>query len=403
MFIWIRRDMSKKIMILAGEASGDLQGAHLAHMVRRFYPDVVFTGVGGPRMREQGVSLMDESSAWGIIGPWHAIRKLPFLLDLVKRLKKAIASERPDLLVLIDSPAINMRMALFAREQGVKTLYFFPPSAWYPSIDRVKKIASVSNYIIPAFSYSVETYHRAGIEVNYYGHPLIDMIDDSRDRGEVCAALNLSVEKQYIAIMPGSREQEVSSLMPVLVDTMRRFSKERPGVEFLLPVATSPLRKLIEGYVKSREGQTLPVHLFDGRSHELMKVSRLILMASGSASLEAAIFGTPMMILYKLAWPDWCIGKLFIKVPFIALPNLIVQRKVVPELIQLEVNGPDLVRIGLTLFDDTPERQRTIEDLKEVKNLLGEPGVLERIGKFVAHVCEKDGKASLLEEMPDNI
>jgi lipid-A-disaccharide synthase len=395
--------MSKKIMILAGEASGDLQGAHLARMVRSFNPDIIFTGVGGPCMREQGVELMDESSAWGIIGPWHAIRKLPFLLNLVKRLKNAIIKERPDLLILIDSPAINMRMARFAREQGVKTLYFFPPSAWYPSVERVQKIARVSDYIIPAFSYSVTTYERAGIEVNYFGHPLIDMIDTGRDHDTSLARLGLSSDGRYIAVLPGSREQEVTSLMPVLVESMRRLKEERPGVEFLLPVAAGPLRRCIEASLKPRRGDRLPVHLYDGLSHDIMKVSRLVLMASGSASLEAAIFGIPMMILYKLAWPDWCLGKLFIKVPFIALPNLIVQRRVVPELIQMDANATRIVSEALPLFDDAPPRRQMIEDLKEVKNLLGEPGVLERIGKFVAHVCEKDGKATLVEEAPHKV
>jgi len=395
--------MPKKIMILAGEASGDLQGAHLTQMVRRFNPDFTFTGVGGPLMREQGVELMDESSAWGIIGPWHAIRKLPFLLGLVERLKKAIVKERPDLLVLIDSPAINMRMARFARERGIRTLYFFPPSAWYPSVERVRKIACVSDYIIPAFSYSVQTYLRAGIEVNYFGHPLIDMIDTGQGMDGSLARLGLSEDVPYIGIFPGSREQEVTSLMPVLVDTMHRLREARPGVEFLLPVAARPLRRCIEASLNSRRGDRLPVHLYDGLSHEVMKVSRLILMASGSASLEAAIFGIPMMILYKLAWPDWCIGKLFIKVPFIALPNLIVQRKVVPELIQMDANATRIVHEALPLFDDAPERRKMIEDLKEVKNLLGTPGVLERIGQFVAHVGEKDGKATMGEEAPRKI
>ncbi|MDQ7824786.1 MAG: lipid-A-disaccharide synthase [Candidatus Eremiobacteraeota bacterium] len=377
--------MSKKIMVLAGEASGDLQGAHLAATIRHLKPSYKFFGIGGARMKSKGVMIFEESTSWGIIGPWHALGKIPFLLGLVKRVKAIILKERPDLLILIDTPSINMRIARFAHDHGVKTLYFFPPSAWFPSVERVKKIARVSDYLVPAFTYTVKTYRRAGIPVNYFGHPLVDMLEVKGERDELVARLGLPPGKDYVALMPGSRHQEIVSLLPVLVKTKELLMKERKNLHFILPMALPLYRPLIEGLTAPHmEGLTLA----EGNAHEVMKLSRCILMASGSASLEAAILGVPMVVLYKLAWPDWCIGKLLIKVPHISLPNLILQKRVVPELVQLEVNPRRIAAECLPLIDETPGRRMMLEALLEVRLDLGSPGVTKNIAQFVVDICE---------------
>lgn len=389
--------MSKKIMIMAGEASGDLQGAALAGMLFSMRPSYEISGVGGPRMREKGVRIIEDSSGFGIIGPWHAIRKIPSLLALVKRVKQAIVSERPDLLILIDSPAVNVRLARFAKEHGIATLYFFPPSAWYPNAERAQKIARIADYIVPAFSYSVNTYRSAGVNVNYFGHPLVDMLEMKGSREEICTRLGLDAGRDYVGILPGSREQEISSLLPVMLDTAKALLEENGNLEFLLPVAAETLKSLVQRCLRRSK---VKVRLLDGCSHDVMRVSRLIMMASGSASLEAAIYGTPMIILYKLAWPDWCIGKLFIKVPFIALPNLIAERKVVPELMQLDVNPSTIVGEIRDLLADTPKRQAMLDDLRDVRSRLGEPGkVLEGIGSMIVSVCEGDQEREALKAL----
>jgi lipid-A-disaccharide synthase len=389
--------MSKKIMIMAGEASGDLQGAALAGMLFSMRPSYDISGVGGPRMREKGVKIIEDSSGFGIIGPWHAIRKIPSLLALVKRVKQAIVSERPDLLILIDSPAVNVRLARFAKEHGIATLYFFPPSAWYPNAERAQKIARIADYIVPAFSYSVSTYRNAGVNVNYFGHPLVDMLETRGSREEICARRGFDEGRDYVGIMPGSREQEISSLLPVMLDTAKALLDENGNLEFLLPVAAETLKPLVQRCLRRSK---VKVRLLDGCSHDVMRVSRLIMMASGSASLEAAIYGTPMIILYKLAWPDWCIGKLFIKVPFIALPNLIAERKVVPELMQLDVNPSTIVGEIRDLLADTPKRQAMLDDLRDVRSRLGEPGkVLEGIGSMIVSVCEGEQEREALKAL----
>lgn len=380
----------RKIMILAGEASGDLQGAYLAQMIKKLDSSCMITGIGGPRMMREGVEVIHDSSAWGIIGPWHAIKKIPFLLNLVVQMKKTILDMRPDLLILIDTPAINMRLARFAKAHGIETLYFFPPSAWYPSAERAHRIAQSTDHIIPAFSYTVRTYENAGIKVHYFGHPLIDMIDRDSPREEVLKKLHLDNHREYIGILPGSREQEITSLMPVLLRTIGMLKKQRPRVEFLLPVACPSLRSLI---MRSLRGSENEVKIVEGCSHEVMRVSRVMIMACGSASLEAAIVGTPMIILYRLAWPDWCIARLFIKVPFISLPNLILQRPVVPELLQTDANPSRISDMTLKLMDDSPERRKMTDDLREVLADLGERGVVERVGRYVVQLCEeKDRK-----------
>ncbi len=392
--------MSKKIMIMAGEASGDLQGAALASMLYSMRPSYVISGVGGPRMREKGVTIIEDSSGYGIIGPWHAIKKIPTLLALVKRIKQAILREMPDLLILIDSPAVNVRLARFAKEHGITTLYFFPPSAWYPNVERAQSIARIADYIVPAFAYSVNTYKNAGVKVNYFGHPLVDMLEMKASREEVLARLGLDKSKEYVGILPGSREQEISSLLPVMLDTAKALQEENQNLEFLLPVAAETLKPLVQRILNNSQAS---VRMLDGCSHDVMRASRLIMMASGSASLEAAIYGTPMIILYKLAWPDWCIGKLFIKVPFIALPNLIAERKVVPELMQMEVNPSAILEEVRDLLGDTPKRQTMLDDLREVRARLGEPGtVLQGIGGLIVSVCEREKEREALYSAEHN-
>lgn len=380
--------MSKKIMIFAGEASGDLQGAHLADTLKEMNPSYTLRGVGGPKMKEKGVDVIYDSSTWGIIGPWHALKKIPFLMNLVNELKRIILKDRPDLIILIDSPAVNMRLARFAKENGIKSLYFFPPSAWYPSIERARKIADSVDYIVPAFSYTVQTYERAGIPFSYFGHPIVDMVNVNSSREELLQRFGLSGDREYIGIMPGSREQEITSLMPVLVKSMKMIKKQRKSAYFLLPVAAPMLRLLIEKYLNNE----CDVKMIDGCAHEVMKMSRLIIMASGTASVEAAMYGTPMIILYKLAWPDWCIGKIFIKVPFISLPNLILQERVVPELIQLEVNPARIFSEATELLDDTKTRKKMIDDLLLVKGKLGDPGVMKKVGNYIVELCNGNSR-----------
>ncbi len=379
--------MPKKVFILAGEASADLQGAFLVREIKKNKTDVVFSGVGGCRMREEGVNIFQDTSSIGVIGPWNAIPKMPLMIKMFNQVKRELISFKPDLTILIDSPAANMRMGRFARENGFKTLYYFPPSAWYACTERVCKISQVADYIVPVFEYNTRTYTKAGLPFYYFGHPLVDIVAEKL----ACSGSRKDCfppDKINIAFLPGSRLQEIDSLMPAFVGTMKLMASQRNNLHFLIPVAFPHVKQRISKYLKSDPG--ISFSLVDGGAYEVLKYSRAAVMASGSATLEASIAGVPMVVVYKLAWPDWIIGKMFINVPFFALPNLVVQKKIVPELLQTEVNPERLAKELFEITDDTDKRTRMIADLQDVRRSLGESGVIKSVSSLICDILDNN-------------
>lgn len=374
--------VNKKIFISVGEASGDLQGAFLVREIKKINPNIDFVGVGGHQMREAGVNIFLDSTSIGVIGPWNAIPKIPRMLKMFNSVKKRLLEEKPDLTILIDSPAANMRLGRFAKQNGLKTLYYFPPSAWYSNSERVRKIACAGDYIIPVFEYNVKTYKNAGLKFNYFGHPLIDIVLERLSN--IKDDLKLDPEKINIAFLPGSRIQEIDSLMPVFVNTMKLMSHKKKNLHFLIPVASPHLKTRILKYIKNNSN--FSYSLSYGGAYNVLRHSKAVVMASGSSTLEATIAGVPMTVVYKLAWPDWIIGKIFIKVPFFALPNLMAQKKIVPELLQTDVNPNRITEEVFSMLDDTERRNKIISELEKVKISLGSVGVIKSVAEFT---CQK--------------
>ena len=376
--------VNKKVFISVGEASGDLQGAFLVREIKKINPNIDFIGAGGHRMREEGVDIFLDSTSIGVIGPWNAIPKIPKMLNMFNAVKQRLLEEQPDLTILIDSPAANMRLGCFAKKNGLKTLYYFPPSAWYSCSERVRKIACAGDYIVPVFEYNVKTYQNAGLNFNYFGHPLVDIV--SEKLSSIKDDLKLDPGKTNIAFLPGSRLQEIDSLMPVFIKTMKFMNRERKNLHFLIPIAFPHLKKRILRYLKKHSDISYSVS--SGGAYNVLRHSRAVVMASGSSTIEASIAGVPMTVVYKLAWPDWIIGKIFVKVPFFALPNLIVQKKIVPELLQTEVNPKRITREVFSVIDDNEKRAQMISDLDEVKKSLGVPGVIKSVAEFISQILK---------------
>lgn len=376
--------MSKKIFIMAGEPSGDLQGSFVIRELKKLIDeDIIISGMGGDLCKEQGVELVCNSmSSMSFVGPWHALGKIPFLIKCWYTIKRKLFECNPDLVLMIDSPAWNMRMGKVAKKAGFKTVYFFPPSAWCKSEKRLKSIVSACDYVIPVFSSNVETYKQFNLPHYYFGHPIVDIVKEKLDSCDDNITPN---DKTVIAFLPGSRKQEIDSLMNIFIKTMKMLLDKRDDLFFIIPASSEKNKSLIESYFK--KAVTIPYKIVTGGSYKAFKNARATVTASGTATLEAAIAGVPMTVVYRLAWPDYCLGKLLgIKVDFFAAPNLVVQRKIVPELLQDEVNPERLTIETLKLLDDTPERKQMLSDLNEVKNNLGELGAVKRIAKFISEI-----------------
>lgn len=377
--------MSKKIAILAGEASGDLTGASLVRALKNKIPEIDIFGTGGHRMKDAGVRLIYDTTSLGLIGIWESLGKIPILFRLMNNLKKVLAEENPDAVVFVDTPSLNLRLARFAKSIGLKTIYYFPPSAWSTEVERARNIAKCVDKIVPAFSFTAEVYKKAGIKADYFGHPLVDLLDGSPKGENILKELNLANANPVIGLMPGSRMQEVRTLLPPMLKAAEKIKEALPGTEFILPVALPAFFS----YIKERaKASTVPVHLIQGSAQEVMRVSRLLIMASGSASLEAACFQIPMILLYRLSRPDWFLASLLVKLPYAGLPNLILKKKVVPELLQNQVTPEAISSLALELLNNDEKRNAMIGDLKKVRENLGNPGVVEKVANLVLETAE---------------
>jgi lipid-A-disaccharide synthase len=380
----------KTIVIIAGEASGDLQGAHLARALRELYPEVEILGVGGPKMRENGVRLFYDSSTWGAIGVFEALPRVPYLLKVVADFETKILQENPALLILIDSPAINIRLAKFAKRHNIKTIYYFPPSAWYTSSRRAMQLCALTDSIIATFQYTVDSYRKANLPVQYFGHPLKDLVPTNLSAEAIRTKHELPEGKRFIGLLPGSRSQEITQLLPILLQTARNLLERYPDLFFLLPIALPTLKTMVQKLV-SECG--LPLKIITGNAHEVMKMSSLLLMASGSASLEAALIGTPMITLYKLSKGDWFLAKLIVRTKYIALPNLIAQKPLVPELLQDEVTPEKITEQACKILDSPELQAQMITAFKEIREGIGEPGVIQRVAQYVGNFMTEPSKA----------
>jgi lipid-A-disaccharide synthase len=383
----------KKLMVLAGEASGDLQAARVVQELLRLDPTLDVAALGGKHLRATaGVRFIEEPMRFGTIGFVDVIASLPVIYLLFCRVKRLLLQERPDLLLLIDSPGFNWHIARFARQHGIRTLYYFPPSAWSPNPERARRVRSSVDHVVAAFAYTAETYRRAGQDVAYFGHPLLDIVQPAGSTAEVRQRLKLASGKRFVTLLPGSRRAEVSRLSPTLFAAARRLAARQPDLHFLVPVALPSLDELVRAKLQAHGGVHLPVTVFDGQASDCMRVSELVLMISGSASLEAVILGVPMIMFYRLAALDWCIGQFLVRdFTYMGLPNLISGRLIVPELLQYEATPVRLEQEAWTLLSRPDLRQRMKDNLLEVKKQLGPPGAVSRVAQYIWETLSTHG------------
>ncbi|MCD6309458.1 MAG: lipid-A-disaccharide synthase [Candidatus Eremiobacteraeota bacterium] len=375
-----------KFMVIAGEASADLQASALGKKMKELVPNLELMGIGGPRMKDTGYRLFYDSSTWSAIGVIEGLVHAPEFIWIMKGIRKAIIDESPDLLVFIDSPAINMRLARFAGKHNIRTIYYFPPSAWTKSIKRAKSIAERVDHVIATFSFTADFYKKYGIPVEYFGHPLLDLVEEVSPE-EAITRLGLEKSIPYLGILPGSRLQEVRTLLPVILDACKRLREKIRDLEFLLPIALPVLNRWIEPLVMA---SGLPIHLFQEKNFEVMQASRALLTASGSATLEGAIMKKPMTVIYRINIIDWYLANLLFDSKYVALPNIILDSEVVPELIQDQMTVTNITDEVYSQLTDSSRRQEIITGLEKIRKFLGHPGVIDRVANYMARLIIND-------------
>ncbi|MBU1331248.1 MAG: lipid-A-disaccharide synthase [Gammaproteobacteria bacterium] len=320
-----------RVALVAGEASGDILGSGLMQALKVQYPDVEFIGVGGPLMEAQGLTSYFPMERLSVMGLVEVLGRLPELLARRKRLLRSLIEAKPDVFIGIDAPDFNLDLELKLRRAGIRTVHYVSPSVWAWRQKRVLKIRDACDLMLTLFPFEAQFYDAHQVPVRFVGHPLADTIELQADRAAAREALRLPQGAPLLALMPGSRGGEVGRLGTLFLDAAERLRARRPGIHFVLPCASPQRRAQIEQLLVGRD---LPLTLLDGQSHKALAACDAVLIASGTATLEALLYKRPMVVAYKVAPLTYRILKRLVKSPYISLPNLLAARLLVPELIQ---------------------------------------------------------------------
>jgi len=337
-----------RVALVAGEASGDILGAGLMQALRAHNPQIEFIGVGGPLMQAQGLNSYFPMERLSVMGLVEVLGRLPELLARRKRLINTLIEARPDVFIGIDAPDFNLTLELKLRQAGIKTVHYVSPSVWAWRQKRVLKIREACDLMLTLFPFEAQFYQDHQVPVRFVGHPLADTIPKQADRAAAREALNLAQDQPVVALLPGSRGGEVARLGSLFLDAAVRLRALRPGIQFVLPCSSPERRAQLEQMLVGRD---LPLTLLNGRSHEALAACDAVLIASGTATLEALLYKRPMVVAYKVAPMTYRILKRLVTSAYISLPNLLAERLLVPEMIQDAATPEALAQLLAPLLD----------------------------------------------------
>ena len=368
-----------KIMMSA-EASGDLHGARLAKEMLEMEPDVELFGFGGAKMAEAGVRLVRDCRDYSIMGVWEVVLGLGRLLQLEKTLVKSMREEKPDLLLIIDYPDFNWRLAAKAKALGVPVFSYIPPSAWAWRKGRAKKCAAIAKEIVTIFHHEIGPYVTAGANVSFLGNPLVDTVRADMEPEAARAFFGLKDGERAALLLPGSRRQEVSFLLPDMLRAVQILKEKRPETRFFLPVAQGLERQEIERHI---EKSGASVELTEKHVYDLMGVADFAIATSGTVVMEAALMDLPAVVCYRMGRLNYAIGRMLVKIDHFSLPNIILGEEAEPELLQDEVTPERIAEEAAKLYKGEPQRDSVMARLKVAVLQLGPPGASVRVAAHV--------------------
>ena len=379
------------IMIVAGEPSGDLHASHVARQLTALCPDITLFGMGGDWMEKASVALDLHIRDSAVMGFADVITVLPTFLRKQAYLKRRIREERPDALLLVDFAEFNMPLAKFARKHDVPVVYYIPPKAWAWRAGRARKLAKWTNVVAAIFPFEAEFYRNAGAHAEFVGHPLVDFAqtplntEAAREHLNLCETQDVA-DSPVIGLMPGSRRSEIRHILPVMLSAAANIAKVYPKAQWILPLAPGISHERIAKCQQAQNlsgSQTPPIEIVEDATYTAMRASTLLLVTSGTATLEAACIGTPMIILFRTAPLNWHIVKALTSLERSGLPNLIAERDIVPELLQTELTPTALTELALDFLQNPQKREAQREALQAVHAQLGAAGAAERTAELV--------------------
>jgi lipid-A-disaccharide synthase len=372
-------------MIVAGEASGDKHGAKLVAALRAASPDLQFDffGAGGDEMRQAGVETLVDAREVAIMGAPEVAKALPKFLRVFRRLRDAANERRPRLVVLIDWPEFNLRLAKKLRRDGHRVVYYISPQIWAWRGYRINAVKRYVEKMLVILPFEKDFYQRHGVEVDYVGHPLLDSVRVTATRDEFCLRHQLDPSRPIIALLPGSRHSEIKYILPPLLEAAGLLNQSHPQLQFIIPAA----RTFAPDEVAARIGP-VKAQLIEHDTYNAIAAAALAVVASGTATLETAIIGSPLIIVYRASSLNWRIFRPLINTPFVGMPNLIAGREIAPELLQDELNGERLAKLIVEFLNDPARLERSRADLAEVRKKLGEARASERAAGKILELLE---------------
>jgi len=372
-----------RILIVTGEASGDLHGANLAKALKACDPQVSLAGIGGRAMEAAGVQLvgkMRQFDVMGMVGPLA-------LVAIIQRfffMRRLFRSEPWDAVIFIDNPGLNLRYAYFAKAAGLRVFYYIAPQIWAWGSWRIYWIKKRVDHVLVIFPFEKPLFDQAGMRCTFVGNPILDAVEETYDRSTLRAKFGFLPHERVIALLPGSRAHEVQVLMPILLDAAEKLARYQPGTQFLLAQASTIQDNLLQPFLQQSR---VPVTVVKEQSSEVLAVSDFGLVKSGTAILQAAVVGTPMVLLYRISSLEWWIASFFKRVEWIGLVNLVAGRSVVPELVQSAATGQRLYEEAVRILDDRVAYDEMKRELAKVRAALGEPGASKRAAEAVLAGC----------------
>ena len=377
---------TRKVMIVAGEASGDLHGGNLVREMHRIDPNIIFSGVGGERMRTEGVELMADAADMAVVGLTEVFLKLRTILGVMHRLKASLTKDRPDLVILIDYPDFNLSLARAARRRGIKVLYYISPQVWAWRKGRIETIRKSVDRMAVILPFEENFYREAGVDVTFVGHPLLDEVKTKYPRTEALKRFGLKDEAITVGILPGSRHSEVARLLPEMLGACRILTDKLSPLQFVLPLAGTLDPHFVHDIVRQFP---VKVNVIRDEIYDVIAVSDAVIVASGTATLETALLETPMVVAYKVSALSYAVGRRFIRVDHISLANIIAGRTVVPELIQDDAN-PERIAAEVKELIIRQAKARVMKGaLAEIRSKLGTPGASLRTARIACEMLKE--------------
>jgi lipid-A-disaccharide synthase len=375
--------MKKRILVTAGEASGDLHAAGLIKELRKIDPEIETFGIGGSKMKESGVELIHDIEKFSLMGFSEVLKKLNFFRKMMSSVVSCAEQRSPDLAILVDYPGFNLRLAQKLKKRNISTLYYISPQIWAWGGARLKKIKKLVDKILVFFPFEEKIYKDAGMDVEFIGHPVLELVKPTLSQDEYKRKMDVGKNEILLGLLPGSRPQEVEKILPIMLQASVLLEKRLKNLKVVVSLASTVNRDLLEKILNEFR---LGVRVEKDLTYDLLHWADLLLVTSGTATLESAIAGTPLVILYKTSFLNWFLAKSLVRIPYIGLVNVVAGKKISPEFIQYQAKPELIAAEVIDIFSDKKRYEDTKMELHKIKQRLGEKGSYKKAAAIITQM-----------------